>query len=309
MKRREFLTATMGAGALMALAPGQLLAKPASALRLTIVHSNDVHSWLEPMDSGEFAGLGGAPARAAYVRAIRDRHPHVLVLDVGDMFQGTPYFNLFQGEPEILAMNSIGYDAGTVGNHDFDAGIDRLAELLQTKAEFPLLNCNYDFADTPLNGLTKEYMVKEFDGARVGLLGLGIALDGLVKPELCTGTVYREPIADARRVARHLREEERCDFIVALSHINILNHDDPKSKKDEPGDRDLIMEVPEIDVILSGHNHILLPKAEKHERRDALPGYINQAGWAGTHMGLLHFDLYDRRKQSLALGGSSSVSM
>lgn len=297
MNRRTFLKTTLGTvGALAATGSLPAAVKPVMATRLTLLHTNDVHSHMTPEETGDFVGMGGAPARAKLIEAWREREKNLLLLDAGDMFQGTPYFNIFRGEPEMKAMSAMKYDAGTIGNHDFDAGIDRLAEMTKLHANFPLLNCNYDFSDTPMAGLTKESLILERDGIRIGLFGLGIKLEGLVLKDQLGATKYRDPIEHARRLAQRLRNDEKCHFIVCLSHINILNAE----KDREPGDRDLIEKVPEIDVILGGHNHFYLTTPEARWRRDWPMGFIGQAGWAGTHIGVMQFDLYDGKRRELA---------
>ncbi len=273
-----------------------LAQKPEMATRLTILHTNDVHSHLDPMDSGKYLGWGGAEQRAALIKQIRAREKNVLLLDAGDMFQGTPYFNLFEGEAEAVAMNTIKYDAGTIGNHEFDLGIDRLAEVIRNHFEFPLLNCNYDFSNTPMNGLTREYIIIDKEGLKIGVFGLGIKLDGLVFPGYFAATLYRDPIAEAKRVAEHLRNEENCDFIICLSHINLY---EKRRENQEPGDRDLIREVPEIDVVLGGHNHVYLAEPDRYYRKNSL-GYVGQTGWAGTHLGYMQFDVYEREKREVS---------
>jgi 5'-nucleotidase len=311
MRRRDFLltTAAAGAGAALLGAAEPAPAKPASALRLTILHTNDVHSHLEPMERGQFAGIGGAPARASFVAAQRRAHANVLLLDAGDILQGTPYFNLFHGEPEIAAMNAMGYDAAAIGNHEFDAGIERLGELARDHMKFPFLCANYDFTGTPMEGLARDSMVIERDGLRIGLLGLGIRLDGLVLPRLYTGTRYLDPIEAARRAAVHLREEEKADFIICLSHLSLGSARRAAGTNNDPGDRDLIHAVPQIDLILGGHNHFLLPTPEVHWRGgDHAPGYIAQAGWAGTHMGVLQFDIHARGQVELARAGCEALT-
>lgn len=301
MKRRDFLRTTLGtagAAALTGFGAPLVLAKSPSALRLTIIHTNDVHSHMEPMAMGKYAGLGGAPARAALIEKIRGASDHVLLLDAGDIIQGTAYFNLFQGEPEFRAMSMQRYDAAAIGNHDFDAGLDRLADLIDNFANFPMLCANYDFSDTPVKGKTRDSIVKEIDGARVGIFGLGIKLQGLVSGRMFGDTQYLDPIENAKRVALQLRHDEKCDFIICLSHLNVRGRDDPGSQMGEAGDRDLIVEVPEIDVILGGHNHYRL--TERFDRVGSGTGYINQTGWAGTHLGVLQFDLFDKQMARLA---------
>ncbi len=311
MNRRRFLQGTAGlaGAAALGLRPAGLPAaveKPASAVRLTIIHTNDVHSHLEPKNSGDYAGLGGAAARAALIRKIRRENDHVLLVDAGDFLQGTPYFNLFKGEAEAVAMNETGYLASAIGNHEFDPGIERLAEVARKHMDFPFLCCNYDFRNTPMKGLTRESMIVEKAGLRIGLLGLGIKLDGLVYPGYFGDTRYLDPIIEGRRVARELRNEKGCDFVICLSHINILSSHEQRSDNAEPGDRDVIREVPEIDVIVGGHNHYLLPTPDVLNRRGSV-GYVHQAGWAGTHLGLLQFDVYAKDQKELAAGGTAAV--
>jgi len=304
MRRREFLRTAAGiAGAVALGGPGAALGgKPSSALRLTILHTNDVHSQIEPMDAGDFAGFGGASARSALIKKLRGQNDHVLLLDAGDMMQGTPYFNLFQGEVEMKVMNGMGYDAATIGNHDFDAGIERLADLTRNHAEFPILNCNYEFANTPMKGLARDYLIKEVDGARIGLLGVGIKTEGLVPANLVGETRYLDPVAEARRVAQRLRNDEKCDLIICLSHINLLEREKQLSK--EPGDRDLIREVPELDLVLGGHNHYLLDRPEGHFRdKEKTMGYVAQTGWGGTHLGVIQVDLFGKGERDVKGGG------
>jgi len=298
--RRRFLKSglTLAAGAACSWPFDLLAAKPESALRLTILHTNDVHSHLEPMKSGDYAGLGGASARASLISRVREQEKHVLLLDAGDVFQGTPYFNIFKGEPEARAMSAMRFDAGTIGNHEFDAGIERLAEVIRTHMNFPILNCNYGINGTPLEGATREHLVIEKEGLRIGLLGLGIRLEGLVFPGYYGDLRYRDPIADAKRVATHLREEEKCDFIICLSHLNLYARRVGDAAS-QPGDRDLIREVPEIDLVIGGHNHIYLERPDVYYRKEST-GFIAQAGWAGTHMGRLSFDIFGRSKREVA---------
>ena len=312
MNRRHFLQSSAALGLACAAAPAGLLAapaKPASALRLTLLHTNDTHSRIDPMDTGEHEGLGGVAGRKTMVDAWRAREKHVLLLDAGDVLQGTPYFNLFKGEPEFKAMNELGYLASAIGNHEFDAGIERLAELVGGHARFPFLCCNYGLENTPLLGKVKEYMIQEVDGLRVGILGLGIKLEGLVFPGFYGEVQYRDPIADATRVAGVLKNDEKCDFIIALSHLNIQSRSEGTYKDPQPGDRDLIRSVPEINAIIGGHNHWLLPEPERAYRGEKHPmGYVAQVGWAGTHLGVMQFDLFDEKRIALATGGPTPVA-
>lgn len=309
LTRRNFLAAgALTVGGLAAGFPTMLPARPASALRLVILHTNDVHSHLEPMNRGANKGLGGAPARSAFIQRMRAENRHVLLLDGGDILQGTPYFNLYGGEAEFLAMNHVKYDAGTIGNHEFDNGVEHLAMLIRDHAKFPMLKCNYGMDGTPLEGLTREYKVVEKEGLRIGLLGLGIRLEGLVSPTHFGDVRYYDPVEHASRVAKHLRNEENCDFIICLSHINLMARHE-RGHITEPGDRDVIAEVPEIDVVVGGHNHVFMHHPEvrwRGTRRN--PGYVLQAGWGGTHIGVSHFDIYGRGQRELVQGGLGAVT-
>ena len=182
MHRRKFLRQTATASTLLGLGayPWQVSAGP-NITKLTILHTNDVHSRIDPfpMDGSRNEGLGGVARRSKLIREIRAQEPNVLLLDSGDIFQGTPYFNFFGGELEIKLMSEMGYDATTIGNHDFDAGIDGLLKQLP-HATFPFIICNYDFDQTVLRGKTETYRVFDRGGVRIGVLGVGIELEGLV---------------------------------------------------------------------------------------------------------------------------------
>ncbi len=304
INRRQFIKKGLLAVGSMSTLPGMVAAnqKSTQALKLIVLHTNDIHSHLDPMATGEYKGLGGAAARSSIIKRMREQFPHVLTFDSGDLFQGTPYFNLFQGEPEVKVMSATGYDAMTIGNHDFDAGVERLAELTESEMNFPLLNCNYDLSRSPLDGLVKEYIIKEMDGLRVGVMGLGIKLEGLVMPGLFEGVIYRNPIQEARRVARILVHEEKADYVIALSHINHYASEGDR----EPGDRDIIREIPEIDLVLGGHNHLLFPRPEVYMRREGF-GMINQAGWAGTHIGMLNLEIFERKRVEVSMAENLPV--
>ena len=183
---------------------------------LTILHTNDVHSRLDPfpIDGGKYAGLGGVVNRERIINRIRQNSKHVLLLDAGDMFQGTPYYNLYKGNAEIEMMNLLGYDAGTIGNHDFDNGIEALAENLK-RAEFEMINCNYDVSETPLVEFIRPYKIIRKNGLKIGITGVGIELNGLVLKSLYGNTIYNNPIHHANRVANYLRLTKK----VRLYHL------------------------------------------------------------------------------------------
>jgi len=252
---------------------------------VTILHTNDVHSRIDPFpeDGGRHAGLGGAARRATLIRRIRAENPRTLLLDAGDVFQGTPYFNLFRGEVDFKVMTALGYDAMTIGNHDFDAGIDGLVEAL-AHARHELVSANYDVAGTPLAGRVRPWIVRDLGPARVGIFGLGVKLAGLVSESQCRGVVYGPPAEAARRAARLLREQERCDLVVCLSH---LGHE---GYAGEIGDQEIAAEVEGIDLIVGGHSHTFLDRPVRVSRRER-DTLIFQVGWGGIHLGRVDFHL------------------
>jgi len=250
---------------------------------ITILHTNDVHSRIEPFprDGGRNAGLAGAARRATLIRRIRAAQPHTLLLDAGDVFQGTPYFNLYKGVLDFRVMSALGYDAMTIGNHDFDAGIDGLLAARE-HARFDLISANYDVSGTPLAAHVQPYRIYTVGPARVGVFGLGVMLEGLVPSELFGGVRYEPPVGVARRMARRLRREERCDLVICLSHLG--NH----GYKGEIGDQLLATDVEGIDLVIGGHSHTFMeePTRVAHRGRETL---VFQVGWAGIFLGRVDF--------------------
>lgn len=282
MKRRTFLQQAGVSGLVLAGGLQDVLAlavKP-ELVRLTILHTNDVHSRIEPfpMDGSRNQGLGGAAKRATLIKKIREQEKNVLLLDAGDIFQGTPYFNFFLGELEMKLMTAMGYDAATLGNHDFDAGIEGLVRQMP-HAKFPFLNANYDMKDTLLKGRTKEYEIFEKSGIRIGVFGIGIELQGLVPKDLYQDIVYLDPIANAQRVASFLKNEKKCDFVICLSHLGY------KYKEQKVSDTVLAGETTYIDLIIGGHTHTFLNEIVLEKNKEGKPVSIAQAGWAGILLG------------------------
>jgi 5'-nucleotidase len=296
LSRREFLKkSAIGGGLLLAGSfPLESLAG-ATEERLTILHTNDVHSRLEPfpMDGGKFAGQGGVAARSALIQKIRQEGRHVLLLDAGDIFQGTPYFNLYKGEPEMKAMSMMGYDAVTMGNHDFDAGVEGFARQLP-HASFPVLTANYDFTGTALEGKTRPWMVVRKGGIKIGIFGLGIKLRGLVPDDAYGKTQYIEPIQVARSVSERLRKKERCDLVICLSHLG-YEYDYQKVS-----DKILARETDHIDLIIGGHTHTFLDEPTVIKNRAGRDVVINQAGWAGLRLGRLDYTFGNKKSTGLA---------
>ena len=282
MNRRQFVTHVAVGAAVSSVAPTILFAKPKDEHRLTILHTNDWHSRIDPfpMDGGKFQGQGGAAMRDAMIKKIRAQEEHVLLLDAGDIFQGTPYFNFYHGDPEITLMNEMGYEASAIGNHDFDGGIDGLARQAD-RAKFPLICANYDFNETPMQGKTIRYKVFEKGKLRIGVTGLGIELKGLVPDKLYTNTKYNDPVKAMNDAARELKQNEHCDMVICLSHLGY------EYKDDKISDVKLAAASENVDIIIGGHTHTFLSKPRIVDNLDRRPVTIVQAGWAGLLLGRL----------------------
>ncbi len=295
MQRKEFIQTSI------ALTAGALLSKPTEALAFTnfikpvdatnephglvILHTNDVHSRLDPfpMDGGKYEGKGGVSKRKAIIDAVRAKHKNVLLLDSGDIFQGTPYFNIYKGEPEIKAMSFMGYDACTMGNHDFDGGLDNFAKQLD-HANFKVLVCNYDCTNTALENKVKPYTIIKKGGYKIGILGVGIELKGLVPDSLCAGIKYLDPIENANKYAAILKHKKKCDMVICLSHLGF------KYTNEKISDNTLALASKNIDLILGGHTHTFLDEPLKLKNADNATILINQVGWGGIQLGCLYFD-------------------
>ena len=263
------------------VAPEILIARPKEE-RVIILHTNDWHSRIDPfpMDGGKFQGQGGAAQRAAMIKRIRAQHEHVLLLDAGDIFQGTPYFNFYGGDPEITLMNEMGYDASAIGNHDFDAGIDGLSRQAN-RAVFPFVCANYDFTETPMHNRTVRHVVFEKGKLRIGVTGLGIALKGLVPEKLYANTKYIDPTHSMNDAAFELKQKEKCDLVICLSHVGY------EYTNDRISDVKLAAASRHVDIIIGGHTHSFLSKPRIVDNAEHRPVTIVQAGWAGLLLGKL----------------------
>jgi 5'-nucleotidase len=218
--RRDFLKKSVyGTIGVIGLNKFQAFAKK-EATKITILHTNDVHSHIDPFPDNDpkYPGLGGAARRAALIKKIRAEEQNVLLLDAGDIYQGTYYFNKYGGELELKIMSQMGYDAAAIGNHDFDNGLEGIVSKLQF-ANFPLLCANYDFSDTIMNGKTCAYKIFDKEGVKIGVFGLGIELEGLVGKKYYGETRYLDPMQKAAETAIHLKKEKKCDVIICLSHL------------------------------------------------------------------------------------------
>ncbi len=305
LSRKKFIrNAALSAGAMLA---GPSIAQAASyfsPLTLTILHTNDVHSRLEPfpMDGGRNQGLGGVASRAQLINRIRQEEDHVLLLDAGDIFQGTPYFNIYKGEPEIKAMSEMSYDACTIGNHDFDAGMENLATQLTRHANFPMLVANYDFAGTPMEHKTKPHKIFKKGKLKIGVFGIGIEGRGLIPDSLFGATKYLEPVQKANEEAALLKREG-CDLIICLSH---LGNRYPGSNI--VSDEILAKETEDVDLIIGGHTHTFLEKPLVYTNKKGDEVVVNQVGFAGIILGRLDFEFSKFSGKKLAKNHNISVS-
>ncbi|MES2689556.1 MAG: metallophosphoesterase [Bacteroidota bacterium] len=297
INRRDFIKtgAAFGALALLNELPLSAFAKN-NLVKLTILHTNDWHSRIEPfpLDGGKFAGMGGAAVRSALIKKIRKEEKNILLLDAGDIFQGTPYFNFFEGELEYKLMTEMGYDAVTLGNHDFDSGIEGIINQLQ-HASFEFVNCNYDFNNTLLSDKVKPYKVFTKDGIKIGVLGVGIELKGLVPDDLYGNIVYRDPVLYANKIAAELKLEKKCDLVICLSHLGFDYNSDKLS------DKKMAQQTSNIDLIIGGHTHTFLPEPITLKNAQNKDVIINQVGWAGLQLGRIDF-YFDRAKNTVNTG-------
>ena len=261
-------------------------------VKITILHTNDMHSHIHPFKSGRNKGLGGMAQRAGLIQSIRTQEDHVLLLDSGDIFQGTPYFNFYGGELEFKLMSKMKYDAATLGNHDFDNGLEGLKKQLP-HANFPFLIANYDFTNTILKDEFSYYKVFIKGGIKIGVFGIGIKLDGLVPKNLYGNTIYEDPIFKANYYASLLKQKEKCDLVICLSHLGF------KYKTKKLSDIKLASQTRHIDLIIGGHTHTFLKKPVTLLNMDKKEVLINQVGWAGINLGKVdfHFSQNDASKK------------
>jgi 5'-nucleotidase len=300
VNRREFLKHTgVGAAGVSLLGLSVPAVAETKADRLVILHTNDMHSRIEPFpaNAAQYAGMGGMAHRSSLIKQIRAQEPHVLLLDSGDIWQGTPYFNFFMGELEYKLMSQMQYDASTLGNHDFDNGLEGLQKQLPN-ATFPFLIANYDFSNTILAGRFQPYKVFEKAGHRIGVFGLGIEMAGLVADKNFGATKYLDPIATANAMVAKLRGAEKCDLIICLSHLGY------KYASAKVDDFKLAAGAPGIDLILGGHTHTFLDKPDVVAGPNGHQTLINQVGWSGINLGRLDYT-FERgtRRPTVAMAG------
>ena len=264
---------------------------------ITILHTNDTHSQIDPVapNDAQNAGKGGVARRATLVKRIRKENPNTLLVDAGDVMQGTPYFNFYKGEVEYKAMSAIGYDAGTLGNHEFDNGVDALAAAMKF-ATFDLVSSNYDVKGTALEPFVKPYVVKNVAGIRVGLFGLGISPAALITPENFKGVTFNDPVITARNIVKVLRDEQRCNLVVCMSHLGY--YDSTNNRRNSVGDSQVAAQVDGIDFIAGGHTHTFMKEPVKQKQPCGAETLIFQVGKSGINLGRVDFTFREGKKMA-----------
>lgn len=285
MNRKEFVDTALKASLGLGLSTWALPRVGKNRAGLTILYTNDWHSRVDPfpMDGGKYQGLGGAAKRAALIKKIRSQRENVLLLDSGDVFQGTPYFNKYGGELEFKLMSEMGYDAMTLGNHDFDAGLSGLKMQLP-HAKFEILTANYNFEKTILKGQFKQYQIFKKGRYRIGVFGLGIELEGLVPKDLYKETQFLDPLEVANNTAAFLKLKKKCNLVICLSHLGY------SYSTEKISDLKLAAQSRHIDLILGGHTHTFLAKPTSVLNADSKVINISQTGWAGINLGKIDYE-------------------
>ena len=260
--------------------------------KLVVLHTNDTHSTIMPLSRNlgdtMLAGRGGYLRRMELLRRERAAEPGLLLFDSGDFSQGSPYYTLFKGDVEVELMNRMGYDAATIGNHEFDFGLDNLARLLR-KAEFPVVCANYDFSGTPVAGLVKPYVILHRNGLKIGVFGVSPRLEGLVAADNYRWVGYTDPVEAARSTARLLKRQKHCDVIVCLSHLGWAQM---------PADVDdsaMIAGSKYIDLVLGGHSHSYFERLEYVSDADGRRVPVDQNGKHGVFVGKVEMTIRSKR--------------
>ncbi len=288
--RRKFIkNSLVFLGGTLALRNNKLfgqLSQIKSKKRLCVLHTNDFHSHFDafPANHPIWPLQGGITHLGGLIQEIRKTEENVLLLDCGDVFQGTPYFNFFEGKPELQWMAKMGYHAGTLGNHDFDLGIQHLADLREHNP-IPLVNCNYIVENTPLQNIVKKHLVINIGGIKIGITGASINLEGLLTNDMYDGIVYQDPVLPVQKEVDFLRNQEKCDLVFVISHLGYEYQDE------KIDDLKLAKKTHGIDAIMGGHTHTFLEKPTILKNIKGKEVVVNQAGWAGLQLGKLVFEI------------------
>lgn len=299
MKRRNFIK-QLGTASTLTVVGGLTLPSfiGKQQRHITILHTNDTHSHIESFDSNhyKYANKGGVAKRATLIEQIRKENENTLLLDAGDIFQGTPYFNYFGGELEFKLMSMLKYDVATIGNHDFDNSIEGLYKQLPN-ANFDFVSANYDFKNTVLDTHVKPYRIIFKDGIKIGVFGLGIELEGLVNKKMYKETGYLDPVEITQDITTKLKEEEQCDLIICLSHLGYYYKNNP----DKISDLNLAKITKNIDLIIGGHTHTFLPKPTIVKNIVGKNTLVNQVGAYGINLGRVDF-YFDEHNHKTSTG-------
>lgn len=291
MDRRKFLKNSVKAGIAIGLTGISGISVGRDRGQLSILYTNDWHSRIDPfpMDGGKYEGLGGAARRMSAINNIRSKGQETLLLDAGDIFQGTPYFNFFKGELEFKLMSKMGYDAVTLGNHDFDAGLAGLHAQVPN-AKFDIINANYDFSKNIMKDVCIPHRIFRKGNFKIGVTGVGIELNNLVPEKHFGNTVYHDPILAANREAKILKEKKGCNIVICLSHLGYSY----RSKK--VSDVHLAKNSSHIDLILGGHTHTFLKNPVVIENKLGKNVLVCQTGWAGINLGKIDYETHTNLK-------------
>ena len=250
---------------------------------LMVLHTNDTHSCIMPLNPNladtAVAGRGGFLRRVAMIKEERAKNPDLLLIDSGDFSQGSPFYTMFKGDVEIGLMNLMGYDAATIGNHEFDFGLENMARIFKM-AKFPIVCANYDFTGTCVEGLVKPYVIIKRNGLKIGLFGLSPQLEGLVDLSKCKGVTYLDPVEVGNRVAAELKHDKKCDVVICVSHLGWL-------RPDEMGDQKLLASSKDIDLVLGGHSHSYFKDLRYVNNADGKAVPVDQNGKNAMYVGKL----------------------
>ena len=250
---------------------------------LEVLHTNDTHSCIMPLNPNladtAVAGRGGFLRRVAMIKEERAKNPDLLLIDSGDFSQGSPFYTMFKGDVEIGLMNLMGYDAATIGNHEFDFGLENMARIFKM-AKFPVVCANYDFTGTCVEGLVKPYVIIKRNGLKIGLFGLSPQLEGLVDLSKCKGVTYLDPIEVGNRVAAELKHDKKCDVVICVSHLGWL-------RPDEMGDQKVLASSKDIDLVLGGHSHSYFKELRYVKNADGKAVPVDQNGKNAMYVGKL----------------------
>ncbi len=270
-------------------------------VNISILHTNDLHCHVEPFgaDNQKFAGKGGLARISAMVKQIKSENKNTLLFDAGDMFQGTPYYNYFKGELIMQLMSAVGYDAGTIGNHEFDDGLEGIYDSLHA-ANFPIINSNYDFSNTILAGKFPPWKIFKEAGIKIGVYGLGVELKGLVTDQNFGDTIYNDPLKTAVEMESFLKNEKKCNLVICLSHLGF------QYRENKISDTVLAKETLMTDLIIGGHTHTFLEEPIVHKNKAGKQVIVNQASWGGMVLGKIDF-AFERSGKRIKLAVTNNL--